>query len=141
MALKNSRDTDRTATGFEGEDRAKFGQPRRGDDAVRADEAAALNNGDLLVELVDGRCSYDGLPEGHCGHFPGDVLVTVPGHGDAPLSAVDYDAEADSYSVREDGSASESTVSNPDRNDDEAKAENAARQKDAAAKDSGGSSK
>lgn len=137
MALKNDRDSDRTATGFEGQDRAKFGQPRRPEDGAAAGEASALNNGMPLVELVDGRCSYDGLPEGHCGHFPGpDVRVTVPGHGEAYLSDVSYDDEAGSYSVRADGSRSQDPIGNPDRNDDEAK--NAAR-KDDSAKDSGGS--
>jgi hypothetical protein len=131
MVLKNDRGNDRTATGFPGQDRAKFGQPRRGDDAVRADEAAALNNGNLRVELVDGRCGYDGLPEGTCGHFPGYQDVQPGPYG---TDAEEYEGPV----TRADGSSSVDGIgAGTDSDDQKAKAENAAKQKDATAKDSG----
>lgn len=80
---------EKTATGTEqrgGErqddwvrDPAKFGQPRREDDGARAAEAQALNNADPVHEVLDGRCSYDGLPVGNCAHFPGPQLVVDDG--------------------------------------------------------------
>jgi hypothetical protein len=58
-------------TGDDARRPAKFGQPRREDDGYRQDEAARLNNAPPVYELLDGRCSYDGLPAGNCAHFPG----------------------------------------------------------------------
>ena len=62
------------------QDRGKFGFPRRADDGFRAEQAARLNNEPRVDELIDGRCSYDGLPEGNCAHFPGVQAVIVPGY-------------------------------------------------------------
>lgn len=65
---------------------AKFGRPRSGNDADAAYAAQVLNNADPVYEVVDGRCSFDGLPAGNCAHFPGEQLV-IPAPGEDPYAA------------------------------------------------------
>jgi hypothetical protein len=60
------------------QDRAKYGAERRGGDADWATAAQRENNTAVVPELLDGRCSIDGLPEGSCSHFPGPQQVTGP---------------------------------------------------------------
>ncbi len=52
--------------------------PATGTTLTASVAAQELNNADPVYELIDGRCSYDGLPEGNCAHFPGEQAVVAP---------------------------------------------------------------
>lgn len=80
---RENRGTDRTATGHAGQDSAKFGFERRGGEGDWAQQAQLENNTPVVPELLEGRCSIDGLPAGNCVHFPGPQLVTDPVTGEA----------------------------------------------------------
>jgi hypothetical protein len=123
---------------------AKFGFPRREDDGNAAYDAQRRNNADPadpeflgLLELVDGRCPLDGLPEGNCAHFPGPQLVLGPDGRQYDSRDTAWDergnqvvregALRDREGTRPDGSRSVSPIGNPDKDDQETSAEQATR--------------
>lgn len=77
---RNSDPVPDFTTGDDARKPAKSGLPRGEHDADRAAEAQRVNNAgpDYPLELLEGRCPLDGLPEGNCVHFPGPQLVTGP---------------------------------------------------------------
>jgi hypothetical protein len=139
-------------TGDDSRRPAKFGQERRGGDADWATEAQRLNNLPAQAELLEGRCSIDGLPEGNCVHFPGPQTVSVPGYpgaystegdlGEDGLPTDEAMARNREHSRPEhgaaargarsgdqpDGSVSANPVGHPDSDDQKAAAEKRARE-------------